>query len=95
MRNKGERVKETKKHLVIFLPGENQKSCAICRSYSSSRTGTPGYSIYHLPCRRAPFLLKKVLPGQMGGPDVLKGIRNKCKENHICIVSCNYKLLFA
>lgn len=26
----------------------------------------------HLPCRRAPFLLKKVLPGQMGGPDVLE-----------------------
>lgn len=26
----------------------------------------------HLPCRRAPFLLKKVLPGQMGGPDVLQ-----------------------
>jgi hypothetical protein len=22
-------------------------------------------------CRKAPFLLKKVLPGQMGGPDVL------------------------
>lgn len=32
-----------------------------------------------LPCRRAPFLLKKVLPGQMGGPDVLKQKRNQHK----------------
>lgn len=30
-----------------------------------------------LPCRRAPFLLKKVLPGQMGGPDVLKQKRKQ------------------
>lgn len=37
--------------------------------------------IYDLPCRRAPFRLKKVLPGQIGGPDVLKAIKKKCKEN--------------
>lgn len=33
----------------------------------------------HLPCRRAPFLLKKVLPGQMGGPDVLEENTDVCE----------------
>lgn len=85
MRNKGNRLKETKT-LGYFLPDEYYKSCAICKTrYLLSRTVTPICSIHHLPCRRAPFLLKKVLPGQMGGPDVLKVIRNKCKENLIYI----------
>lgn len=34
-------------------------------------------AVRDLPCRRAPFLLKKVLPGQRGGPDVLKQNRNQ------------------
>lgn len=38
--------------------------------------GTGGGAPRDLPWRRAPFLLKKVLPGQMGGPDVLKDKRN-------------------
>lgn len=36
-----------------------------------------------LPCRRAPFLLKKVLPGQMGGPDVLEEKRHQGKDRLI------------
>lgn len=50
--------------------------------------------IYDLPCRRAPFLLKKVLPGQMGGPDVLKVIRNKCKENLIYMSSFTVTIFY-
>lgn len=39
--------------------------------------GARGGACRDLPCRRAPFLLKKVLPGQRGGPDVLKRKRKR------------------
>ena len=39
--------------------------------------GAQGGACRHLPCTRAPSLLKKVLPGQRGGPDVLKRKRKR------------------
>lgn len=85
MRSKGKGLKETRT-VGYLLPSEYYKNCPVCKQrYRLSRAVTPRCSIHHLPCRRAPFLLKKVLPGQMGGPDVLKVIRNKCKENLIHI----------
>ncbi|EFB25279.1 hypothetical protein PANDA_008661 [Ailuropoda melanoleuca] len=43
-----------------------------------------------LPCRRAPFLLKKVLPGQMGGPDVLQQKRNQSKRGLVDSPGCTW-----
>lgn len=45
---------------------------ALLADHAQRRTGGGTGAPRHLPCRRAPFLLKKVLPGQMGGPDVLE-----------------------
>lgn len=53
----------------------NQKGALLADHAQRRREGgegTGGGTPRHLPCRRAPFLLKKVLPGQMGGPDVLE-----------------------
>lgn len=60
----------------------NQKGALLAGHAQRRREGdegTGGGAPRHLPCRRAPFLLKKVLPGQMGGPDVLQENTDVCE----------------
>lgn len=74
---RGGQKKETWRHRAT--PQESPRQGAgvpLCEEGGGAGAG----ACRDLPCRRAPFLLKKVLPGQRGGPDVLKRKRNQREQ---------------
>lgn len=77
IRTRGTAVTHLSRELLLTRSERPDRHRAQRRREGDEGTGCAAPR--HLPCRRAPFLLKKVLPGQMGGPDVLEENTDVCE----------------